>query len=43
MINIIKCKAKDLKKEIAILELRETKINDSERIEELLKVIKGGN
>lgn len=40
---IIKCKAKDLKKEIAILELRGTKLNDIEKIEELLKIIKGGN
>ena len=36
---IIKCKAKDLMKELAILQLRETRLDDIERINELLKII----
>lgn len=39
---IIKCKAKNLRKELAILQLRETRLNDTERIEELLKIINDG-
>ena len=37
---IIKCKGKDLMKELAILQLRETRLDDIKRINELLKIIK---
>lgn len=37
---IIKCKAKDLMKELAILQLRETRLDDIKKINELLKIIK---
>ena len=37
---IIKCKAKDLMRELAILQLRETRLDDIKRINELLKIIK---
>lgn len=37
---IIKCKAKDLMKELAILQLRETRLDDINKINELLKIIK---
>ena len=37
---IIKCKAKDLMKELALLQLRETRLDDIERINKLLKIIK---
>lgn len=37
---IIKCKAKDLMRELAILQLRETRIDDIKKINELLKIIK---
>lgn len=37
---IIKCKAKDLMRELALLQLRETRLDDIERINELLKTIK---
>ena len=37
---IIKCKAKDLMRELALLQLRETRLDDIKRIEKLLKTIK---
>lgn len=37
---IIKCKAKDLMRELAILQLRETRLDDIKKINELLKIIK---
>jgi hypothetical protein len=37
---VIVCKAKDLMRELAILQLKETSINDIKRIETLLKTIK---
>ena len=37
---IIKCKAKDLMKELAIMQLRQTRLDDIKRINELLKIIK---
>ena len=37
---IIKCKAKDLISELAIEQLKQCKINDIKKINELLKTIK---
>lgn len=37
---IIKCKAKDLMKELALLQLRQTRLDDIKKINELLKIIK---
>jgi hypothetical protein len=39
-VKIIKCKAKDLLRELAIEQLKECKINDIKKINELLKTIK---
>lgn len=39
-VKVIKCKAKDLMRELAIIQLRETRLDDIERISELLKTIK---
>lgn len=39
-VKIITCKAKDLMRELAIEQLRQVKINDIEKISELLKTIK---
>lgn len=39
-VKVIKCKAKDLMRELALLQLRETRLDDIERISELLKTIK---
>lgn len=39
-IKIIKCKAKDLMRELAIIQLKETRIDDINKIKELLKTIK---
>lgn len=38
--TIVICKANELIKELAILELRETKMNDTKKIKELLTKIK---
>ena len=37
---IKKCKAKDLMRELALLQLREPRLDDIERINKLLKTIK---
>lgn len=37
---VIVCKAKDLMRELAIEQLRQVKINDIEKISEILKIIK---
>ena len=37
---IIKCKAKDLMRELAIIQLRETRLDDIKRINKLLEIIK---
>ena len=37
---VIICKCKDLMRELAILQLKQTRIDDIERIKELLKTIK---
>lgn len=37
---LVKCKAKDLKVEIAKQYLLNTKINDSQKIKEILEIIK---
>lgn len=39
-VKVIKCKAKDLMRELAIIQLKETSINDIKKINELLKIIK---
>ncbi len=39
-VKVIKCKAKDLMRELAIEQLKDCKINDIKRIETLLKTIK---
>lgn len=39
-VKIIKCKAKDLMRELAIIQLRETRLDDIERINKLLRIIK---
>lgn len=39
-VKVIKCKAKDLMRELAIIQLRETRLDDIDRINELLKTIK---
>lgn len=39
-VKVIKCKAKDLMRELAIIQLRETRLDDIKRISELLKTIK---
>lgn len=39
-VKVIKCKAKDLMRELAIEQLKEIKMNDIKRINELLKTIK---
>lgn len=39
-VKVIKCKGKDLMRELAIEQLKECKINDIKKIQELLKTIK---
>ena len=39
-VKVIVCKAKDLMRELAIIQLRETRLDDINRINELLKTIK---
>lgn len=39
-VKVIKCKAKDLMRELALLQLRETRLDDIERINKLLRIIK---
>lgn len=39
-VKVIKCKAKDLMRELAILQLKDTRLDDIKRIEKLLKTIK---
>lgn len=39
-VKIIKCKAKDLMRELAIEQLKEVKMDDIKKINELLKTIK---
>ena len=39
-VKVLVCKAKDLMRELAMIQLRETRLDDIERIEKLLKTIK---